>query len=1132
MALELKHLQSHVFHALEQNSSSYVFLCDTAAGQYRFSRNGMEHFGLPGETFVMEDLWARLLHTEDYAAFSSKYLELAAGKQDRISGDYRFRENSGVYFLCRFEAWADTDPEREPARLISGLISFLKRNETTDPVTGLPGNNDFRSALKDIAGKNEPCAVLMIGIDEFKNINDFYSYSFGDKVLAYYADFILSSLPRCAMMFRLDGDGFGILFSGMEPESVQDWFSRLQHRLRRPVQIDEIRVSISISAGLCLYPEDGREHEILYRNSRVALYAAKQNGKDQLARYTGKLVDEDHARMLLRTNLRQSVITGFRGFSLHYQPIVHADCGRISGAEALLRWDDPAFPPCEGPCRFIPVLEESGLILEVGRWVLEQAVQQCARWISFMPDFQMNINVASVQFEEPGFKFFVIDTLAKYGLNPCNITLELTESGKIKKTQLVRSTFDFLRSQGVNIALDDFGTGYASLDVFRVLSADELKIDRSFLDRITYDVIDQKLISVLVDLCHSICMKVCVEGIESQELESVVRQLGPDLLQGYYYNRPLTADAFAAAYFDGTSPSSEAEGQVPSEYTQSMVYSAFRPAQPLSIDALVDNAHAGVFQVGMDNEFTFLTCNEGYRRMLGYTAAEMEHNFKNHALGFVHPDDMRYVNEEIRRQLGQGDTITIEFRVVRKDGSPIWILGTGNVVRGRHGASSLVVVIVNNDRLKKKELALAEEHALYKKLLDHLPVGIKCVRFDPDFTIDYISPGFLELLGYSREDISRLFDDKYINLIYEEDRKVVSNDILEQLKLSDVVHMRYRSLCRDGRLLWVETISRLCAPDADGIQRPCSGVIQITDIDGELGQNSRGLNIVNRYQMVTAQWGEYLFEIDFPSRMVMFSENFGEQFEAANELSLDEVFRFVHTDELASFREAVEEARGGKRPRPVEMRFRQPDGSYRWYSAAFSLPEKFRDTPITVIGRITDIDTQRRERIRLLEQSQHDSTTGLLNKGTTEERIRSILSHASMKKDHYALLMMDIDNFKSINDTYGHFNGDEILRVIAARLRCLFGNTDIVGRVGGDEFMAFLPFSGDTQLLEEKAQTILEVLHEAIAVDGGICHPCISIGLSCYPGDGTHFYDLFRRADSALYRVKERGKDGFYISAQ
>lgn len=1132
MALELNHLPSNVFYALEQNSSSYVFLCDTAAGQYRFSRNGVQHFGLPGETFASQNLWARLLHPEDYASFSFKYRELAKGKRDRISGDYRFREHSGAYFLGRIDAWADTDPEREPARLVSGLISFLKRNKATDPVTGLPGNSDFRSALKDISGQTDPCAVLMIGIDEFKNINDFYSYSFGDKVLAYYADFILSSLPRCAMMFRLDGDGFGILFSCMDRESVQDWFTRLQHRIRRPVQIDEIRVSITISAGLCLYPEDGQEHEILYRNSRVALYSAKQNGKDQLARYSEKLVDEDHARMLLRTNLRQSVITGFRGFSLHYQPIVHADCGRISGAEALLRWEDPAFPPCEGPCRFIPVLEESGLIIEVGRWVLEQAVQQCASWIAYMPDFQMNINVASVQFEDPGFKFFVIDTLAKYGLKPYNITLELTESGKIKKTQLVRSTFDFLRSQGVNIALDDFGTGYASLDVFRVLSADELKIDRSFLDRITYDVIDQKLISVLVDLCHSICMKVCVEGIESQELESVVRQLGPDLLQGYYYSRPLTADSFAAAYFEGTSPPAETSGQVPSEYTHSMVYSAFRPAQPLSIDALVDNAHAGVFQVGMDNEFTFLTCNEGYRRMLGYTAAEMEHNFKNHALGFVYPDDMQYVNEEIRRQLGLGDTITIEFRVVRKDGTPIWILGTGNVVRGRHGASSLVVVIVNNDRLKKKELALAEEHTLFKKLLDNLPVGIKCVRFDPDFTIDYISQGFLELLGYSREDISRLFDDKYINLIYEEDRKVVINDILEQLKLSNVVHMRYRSLCRDGRLIWVETVSRLCAADADGIQRACSGVIQITDIGGENGQVGRGLNIVNRYQMVTAQWGEFLFEIDFPSRMVMFSENFAEQFGSANELSLDEMLRFVHADELPDFREAVDKAREGERPRPVEMRFRQPDGSYRWYSAAFSLPEKFRDTPITVIGRITDIDTERRERVRLLEQSQHDSTTGLLNKGTTEERIRSILLHACIQKDHYALFMMDIDNFKGINDTYGHFNGDEVLRVIAARLRSLFSQADIVGRVGGDEFMAFLHYSGDKQQLVAKVQAVLESLHGEIAVDGGVCHPCVSIGLSCYPSDGTHFYELFRRADSALYRAKERGKDGYYISAQ
>ncbi|MEG2501346.1 MAG: PAS domain-containing protein, partial [Oscillospiraceae bacterium] len=184
------------------------------------------------------------------------------------------------------------------------------------------------------------------------------------------------------------------------------------------------------------------------------------------------------------------------------------------------------------------------------------------------------------------------------------------------------------------------------------------------------------------------------------------------------FNMPMTLQEFERFYQAKPHDAAEILPEiVPPEHENSMAYAPFRPAQPMRMEEIVDNAHAGIFQVGMDHEFTFLTCNEGYRRMLGYTARQMDEKFKNQALGFVHPDDVDYVNEEIRRQLNLGDTVTIEFRVVKANGNPIWILGTGNVVKNRHGNASLVVVIVDNNRIKAQNLSTQQQAAFFDSIL-------------------------------------------------------------------------------------------------------------------------------------------------------------------------------------------------------------------------------------------------------------------------------------------------------------------------------------------------------------------------------------------------------------------------------
>lgn len=827
--------------------------------------------------------------------------------------------------------------------------------------------------------------------------------------------------------------------------------------------------------------------------------------------------------------LHDSVQNGFQGFELVYQPIVYSDTGRLYGSEALLRWEHPDFPDSPEASDIVHALETGGLIREVGQWIIRTACSQCANWNRIIPDFQMSVNVSYSQFEDPEFLHIVMNTLAEFHLDPSLLTLELTESREIRDIRTISQSFDFLRSQGIKTAFDDFGTGYDSLNVFRILSADELKIDRSFLERLTYNVADQMLVKQIIDFCHSINMLVCVEGVETGETEQIIRQLGAGLCQGYYYDKPLKKEAFQSAYLSDRSliPSVLTDGDPAPEFRQSLVYDKVHPVQTLCLESLIDQVHAGIFQVGMDYEFTFLTCNEGYRRMLGYTPKEIDEKFRNRALGFVHPDDMDYVNQEIRRQLGAGDTVTIEFRVVRSDGKPLWILGTGNVVKDPHGISSLVVVILDNDRFKKRELKLEQDIQKWRKILTHVPVGIKCVRYDEDFTLEYISPPFLSVLGYSEQEVREQFDGKYLNMIWEEDRQRVINDILSQVKQSHVVHLRYRSYCKSGEPLWLETVSQLCKPDADGIERCYSSVVAVTDSLPE-DENSSALSLANRYQAAVKWWGDVLFECSLIMDTISFSENYVAMFDRKPQSSIRKELAYLSLADRKKVIYTLRCIRNGKHPTPVEIQVRKDGGKKIWCSLIFNTPDCIGGKPVSVIGKITNINAEKEKHEKLLKQSMSDSMTGLLNKMALETQIRKRLETVTSDRC-FALFMIDIDYFKSVNDNYGHVFGDALLMETARRLRSLFRAEDIIGRAGGDEFMAFIEYDGNIKSLRKKGSELLGKLTAGFTYMGQYLSCGFSIGIARYPCDGIQFYDLFRRADSAMYNVKYKGKNNYQI---
>lgn len=976
----------------------------------------------------------------------------------------------------------------------------------------------MRTRFRELIATGEPFGVLAFGIDNFDRVNNLFSYEFGDRVLERIGAETTELAPADAETFRFDGDCFGTVVPAVsDAEDLQALFQRVLERASDGFAIDGTSVSFKVTGCACLFPANGTSAEELFRNMHITLIDAKRSGRGCCTTCTAALCAASRKTLLLMETLQGCIADGFKGFSINYQPFFDTQTGTARGCEALMRWSHELFPEGVKPFEFIPYLEESGLIVPATTWLMNMAFAQTARWVEHDPSFIMNVNMSKYVFDDPNFKFAILQAAKDHHVEPRHIMLELTESGMITDAVELGDTFDFLRSQGFGVAFDDFGTGYASLNLFRVIAADELKIDRNFLERITYDVNDQRIMSHIIDLSHSMNLSVCVEGVETEEVLSIVRSLGADFVQGYYYDRPIDAETFEQRYFQGTAPAGEKE----TPGRRSLVYAQAQPVQPLSPGELIDRAHAGVFQVAMDENFTFITCNEGYRRMLGYTAPEIERKLGNRALAIVHPDDAAFVNEEIRRQLGKGDTVLIEFRIVRADGRPLWITGTGSVVRPKTGTPYLVVVIMDTDRFKRETLRNAEELALKSHILDNAPVAIKCIKYDEHFTIKHLSGEFLSTIGYTPEEIRDRFDNRYVNLVHPDDIAPAVATVQEKARPGRTFDLCYRLRASDGRLLWLKTKTKLCEPDERG---ESDFVSVVTEVEGP-GALSEGLMLDNRYQTASKRWGDVLFNLYLDTGTIEFTDNYEDELGAAPKSDIAEQIALSPASDRDVIAACISEAAGGHVPTPIEVRIApRGDEDYLWCSLSFNCAETSDGSPVTIFGRVRNIDAEKRRRDELVHDSQTDQLCDVLNKITIERVVEETI-HDAAPGTRYTFAIIDIDNFKAVNDTAGHLTGDRMLVRMANVLKELVSDDGVVGRIGGDEFMVFQPCGASPQERLAFGQSIIDGIASSPDQESDSMSLQTSVGLACYPEDGATFYELFKHADAALYLAKERGKN-------
>lgn len=411
-----------------------------------------------------------------------------------------------------------------------------------DTLTGLPNRlslqERLRQALQAAQRRREVLGVIFIDLDRFKLINDTLGHHAGDALLVQLGRRLREAVRSDDVVARLGGDEFVVVVTGAPSSAViLEVAQKVLEILRQPYEIEGQSLHTTPSLGLSFFPGDGEDGDTLMRNADVAMYHAKALGRNNLQCFEPSLNAAAADRLALENNLPRALAQG--EFVLHYQPQIDAESGCLVGVEALVRWMDPerGLVP---PDRFIPVAEETGLIVPLGAWVLEEACRQRQAWYQQgLPPFRVAVNLSALQLQQEGFAGQVADLLKRYGLSPADLELEITESAAMGNPLETINLLKKIRAMGIPLAIDDFGTGYSSLAYLKLLPIDSLKLDRSFVKDIESNEDDAVICAATIALAHALGLTVVAEGVESTAQENYLLRLGCDQLQGYRYSRPL-----------------------------------------------------------------------------------------------------------------------------------------------------------------------------------------------------------------------------------------------------------------------------------------------------------------------------------------------------------------------------------------------------------------------------------------------------------------------------------------------------------------------------------------------------------------------------------------------------------------
>lgn len=684
------------------------------------------------------------------------------------------------------------------------LATYFAHQATHDPMTGLPNRLQLMQRLADAGRTGHSAVLLYIDLDRFKDVNDLHGHAAGDQVLAQFADRLRRQCRADDLVTRLGGDEFAVLGTGaVSAEHAGALAERLVLEAAVPFtvtrvddqgQVNELAVQIGASIGVAHTATDGSGSqpgglEALLTQADLAMYRAKQHGRGRVEHFEPQLLPSaaDTAATMTQRSMERRLRAAIDedALTLHFQPVVALPGGRAEGVEALARWTDPDLGVVP-PDQFIPLAERTGLILDLGRWVLDAACRQGAAWDPGPDGPTVAVNVSPIEIAQPGIVAQVAHALAASGLPASRLCLEVTETAAIEDLAVTAQRLRELADLGVRIALDDFGTGHSSLTMLRELPVDIVKIDRSFVRQVATNVTDAVLVRLVIDTAHSLGMTVCAEGVEEAAQAEQLVALGCDTAQGWFYARPAPTSPHLA-------------------WALRSKQELGTPGDPTTAPPLLSGSDEMVLVSDATRVITYASATS--TQVLGRSPADLVGTI---TLDLLHDDDRPAA---AAAAIGSHNRKPLVHRARHGDGSYRWLSTTVTVVVDDCGmVTSILSLSRDVTEVVQARQALERSQQQFRLAFDRAPIGMTLTRIDGTFVL--ANAAFERLVGRTDAELSALRVD---DITHPDDRRADESNLAEvRSGASCVHHIDKRYVHADGTVLPVSVSTSLAGHLDDG----------------------------------------------------------------------------------------------------------------------------------------------------------------------------------------------------------------------------------------------------------------------------------------------------------------------------
>lgn len=525
---------------LNEGTDDCFFICDIAAGRVHLAGDVHKKYPLPfhGEEGNTLQECKQIVYVRDSKFFEKQLDLIYDGKTEICNMEYRVIDKKGKkeWINCRGKTRFDENghPQWTVGRISSSILLGK-----VDAVTGLFNADKFMEDMHMCRKQVGTGYLLVLGIDNFKHINIKHGRSFGNHILKRVSESLEELVNPQLNVYRLDGDRFAVMLPRASQEAVEKLYADVQKKLKG-------YCTVSAGSAFCA-PDCPEDCGMIFQYAEDALDRAKKGGKNVLVFFSPEHYQKRLETITLQEEINRGINKNCKGFYLYFQPLICRKDFHVCGCEALLRYESATHGKMN-PIEFIPLLEQTELICPVGEWVLKNALKQCREWRKWLPELHINVNISYVQLREKGICEKILKILEESGLPGDALTLEITESMQLQDYQYFNKMFSQWKEAGIKIAIDDFGTGYSSLGYLKSIEIDEVKIDRCFVTNIQNSAYNYKLLANMIELAHTANIKVCCEGVETEEEMSALKELGPDMFQGYLFSRPCDKETFEGMF--------------------------------------------------------------------------------------------------------------------------------------------------------------------------------------------------------------------------------------------------------------------------------------------------------------------------------------------------------------------------------------------------------------------------------------------------------------------------------------------------------------------------------------------------------------------------------------------------------